>query len=185
MGAMRRAALKTSVATALTTAMLLGGPGLSAVAEPAAATVPVPATVPVSAAGPAARGIAPEADVAHHGRVSLWGDRLGVLLRSGNRGPSRVEDVTVRLRFSVPLAAGQELPQNCLRGGARTVLCGTGPLNGAGEARRTAVGLRLVGRPAEVVVRVDTLWNGGASDRNRRNDTHQVLAPATGDAYAF
>ncbi|MET9593502.1 hypothetical protein ABZY45_21635 [Streptomyces sp. NPDC006516] len=183
MGVMRRAALKASVATALTTAMVFGGPGLSAVAEPAAVAGPVSAAV--SVAEPAARRIVPEADVAHHGRVSLWGDRLGVLLRSGSRGPSRVEDVTVRLRFSVPLAAGQELPRNCLRGGARTVLCGTGPLTAAGEARRTAVGLHLVGRPAEVVVRVDTLWNGGASDRNRRNDTHQVLAPATGDAYAF
>lgn len=172
MGVTRRAVLKTSAATVLTAALVLGGPGLAAVAEP------------VAGAG-AARGIAPEADVAHHGRVSLWGDRLGVLVRTGNRGPSRLEDVTVRLRFSVPLAAGQELPQGCLRSGGRTVLCGTGPLTAAGPARRTTVGLRLVGRPAEVVVRVDTLWNGGASDRNRRNDTHQVLALATGDAYAF
>ncbi|MFE5240808.1 MULTISPECIES: hypothetical protein [unclassified Streptomyces] len=167
MGVTRRAVLKMSVATALTAAVVLGGPGLSAVAEPAP------------------RGIAPEADTAHHGRVSLWGDRLGVLLRTGNRGPSPLADVTVRLRFSVPLAAAQQLPPGCLRGDSRTVLCSTGPLPAAGEARRTTVGLRLTGRPAEVVVRVDTLWNGGASDRNRRNDTHEVLAPATGDRYAF
>ena len=66
------------------------------------------------------------------------------------------------------------------------MLCGTGPLRvRPATARRTALGLRLAGRPEEVVVRVDTVWNGGASDRNRRNDTHEVLALSTGDAYAF
>ncbi|MFD6279913.1 hypothetical protein ACFWFI_30760 [Streptomyces sp. NPDC060209] len=162
----RRAVLKVPAVAAMAAAVVLG-PGLSAVAEPAP------------------RGIAPEADVAHHGRVSLQEERMGVQLRTGNRGPSPLADATVRLRFSVPLAARQRLPEGCLRSSSRTVLCGTGPLRVAGEARRTALGLRFTGRPAEVVVRVDTVWNGGASDRNRRNDTHEVLVLSTNDAYAF
>lgn len=36
-----------------------------------------------------------------------------------------------------------------------------------------------------MVVRVDTWWNGGATDRNRTNNEHVVLALDTGDAYAF
>ncbi|MFJ8863338.1 hypothetical protein ACIRD8_33595 [Streptomyces sp. NPDC102451] len=162
----RGAVLRVPAVAAMAAAVVLG-PGLSAVAEPAPP------------------GFAPEADVSHHGRVSLHEERLEIQLRTGNRGPSPLADVTVRLRFSVPLAAGQRLPRGCLRGDSRAVLCGTGPLGVAGEARRTALGLRLMGRPAEVVVRVDTVWNGGASDRNRRNDTHEVLALSTGDAYAF
>ncbi|WP_405663811.1 hypothetical protein OG379_17435 [Streptomyces sp. NBC_01166] len=162
----RRAVLNVPAVTAMVAAVVLG-PWLSAVAEPAP------------------RGIAPEADVSHHGRVSLQEERIGIQLRTGNRGPSPLDDATVRLRFSVPLAPWQRLPQGCLRSDSRTVLCGTGPLRVAAEARRTALGLRLTSRPAEVVVRVDTLWNGGASDRNRRNDTHEVLALSTGDAYAF
>ncbi|MGW0788882.1 hypothetical protein ACWD04_11650 [Streptomyces sp. NPDC002911] len=164
MRVMRGAVLKVAAAAAVA---VVGGPGLSAVAEPAA------------------RGIAPEADVFHHGRVSLGEERIEVQLRTGNRGPSPLADATVRLRFSVPLVAGQRLPEACLRSGSRTVLCGTGPLSVAGEARRISLGLRLVGRPAEVVVRVDTVWNGGASDRNRRNDTHEVPALSTGDASVF
>ncbi|MFJ8979623.1 hypothetical protein [Streptomyces sp. NPDC102282] len=167
----RRAVLKVPAVTALMAVVVLG-PGLSAVAEPASR-------------GITPRGIAPEADVSHHGRVSLAEERIGIQLRTGNRGPSPLADATVRLRFSAPLATWQRLPQGCMRGGASTVLCETGPLRVAGDARRTALGLRLAGRPAEVVVRVDTVWNGGASDRNRRNDTHEVLVLSTGDAYVF
>ncbi|MDF6020384.1 hypothetical protein [Streptomyces sp. JH34] len=161
-----RGVRKVAAVAAVAVVVVLG-PGLSAVAEPAP------------------RGFAPEADVAHHGRVSLREERIEVRLRTGNRGPSPLADATVRLRFSAPLAVGQLLPQGCLRSGSRTVLCGTGPLGVSGEARRTALGLRLTGRPAEVAVRVDTVWNGGASDRNRRNDTHEVLVLSTGDAYVF
>ncbi|WP_329038387.1 hypothetical protein OHT61_14065 [Streptomyces sp. NBC_00178] len=174
--------IKPAVA-AMAMAVVLG-PGLSAVAGPAPERA-APAGTDIAAKGTAAKGIAPEADVSHHGHVSLEGPRLGVLLRTGNRGPSPLEDVTVRLRVSVPLAAAQRLPRGCLRSGSRTVLCGTGALPVAGIARRTTVVLGLSGRPSEVVVRVDTVWNGGASDRNPRNSTHEVLAPSTGDAYVF
>ncbi|MFJ9059893.1 hypothetical protein [Streptomyces sp. NPDC102409] len=172
----RGAVLKVPVVTALMTVVVLG-PGLSAVAEPAPRGIAPEESAP--------RGVAPEADVSHHGRVSLAEERIGIQLRTGNRGPSPLVDATVRLRFSAPLATWQRLPEGCMRGGTSTVLCETGPLRVAGDARRTALGLRLAGRPAEVVVRVDTVWNGGASDRNRRNDTHEVLALSTGDAYVF
>ncbi|MEU9320823.1 hypothetical protein [Streptomyces sp. NPDC048295] len=94
--------------------------------------------------------------------------------------------MTVRVRTSVALAARQELPRSCLQSDRWTVLCRTGALHADGaEERRLALDLRLVGRPDEVVVRVDTLWNGGATDRNPANNDHEVLAPATGDEYVF
>lgn len=167
-------------AVAAVVAAVVLGPGLSAVAEPASRAVAAP-----EAGRSVSRAVAPEADVAHHGRISLREGRIEVRLRTGNRGPSPLADATVRLRFSAPLASWQPLPGGCLRADSRTVLCGTGPLRVAEAARRTALELRLTGRPAEVTVRVDTLWNGGASDRNRRNDAHEVLVLSTGDAYAF
>ncbi|MCX4395940.1 hypothetical protein OG887_17770 [Streptomyces sp. NBC_00053] len=131
-------------------------------------------------------GIAPEADVSHHGHVLLWGAGLKVRMRTENHGPSSLTGVTVRVRISVALAGRQELPQSCLRADRRTVLCRTGSLRADGvQERRLALELRLAGRPDEVVVRVDTLWNGGATDRNPRNNDHKVLAPATGDEYVF
>ncbi|MFI9629507.1 hypothetical protein [Streptomyces sp. NPDC052042] len=131
-------------------------------------------------------GIAPEADVSHHGHVSLWGTGLGVWVQSRNHGPSNLDGVTVRVRTSVPLFGHQELSQGCLQADHRTVLCRTGALRAdAREARQLALGLQLAGRPDEVVVRIDTLWNGGATDRNPENNEHEVLAPATGDEYVF
>ncbi|MFF3783691.1 hypothetical protein [Streptomyces sp. NPDC001933] len=130
--------------------------------------------------------IAPEADVAHHGHVLLWGAGLKVRVRTENHGPSNLAGVTVRVRTSVALAGGQELPQGCLQADRRTVLCRTGGLRADGaQERRLALELRLVARPDEVVVRVDTLWNGGAADRNPGNNDHEVLALATGDEYVF
>ncbi|RDV49566.1 hypothetical protein DDV98_22830 [Streptomyces sp. IB2014 011-12] len=141
------------------------------------------ASAPGAAAAPAAP--VPRADLSHHGHVSLWGDHIAIRIRSENRGPSDVTASTVRLRFSAPLAASQELPYGCLRGGKATVLCETGGLRSAGGARQTALDLTLAGSPDEVVVRLDTVWSGGARDTDRTNDVHEVLAPATGDAYAF
>ncbi|MFF1646124.1 hypothetical protein [Streptomyces sp. NPDC058240] len=126
------------------------------------------------------------ADVVHHGHVLLWGAALGVRVRTENHGPSSLAGVTVRVRTSVALAGRQELPQSCLQADRWTVLCRTGALHADGaEERRLALELRLAERPDEVVVRVDTLWNGGATDRNPRNNDHEVLAPATGDEYVF
>ncbi|MER5358038.1 hypothetical protein [Streptomyces sp. NPDC002785] len=138
------------------------------------------------APGAGAGGIAPEADVSLHGHVSLWGTGLGVWVRSQNRGPSNLAGVTVRVRTSVSLSGRQELPGSCLQADPRTVLCRTDALRAdATEGRQLALELQLAGRPDEVVVRVDTLWNGGATDRNQKNNNHEVLAPATGDEYVF
>ncbi|MFJ4826471.1 hypothetical protein ACIP5L_24715 [Streptomyces bacillaris] len=172
--------------------------GRAAPAAPAAEAVPVvdavPAAeaVPVVDAAPAAGAVpavpaapAPSADLAHHGYVSVWGDHVAIRIRSENLGPSDVAASTVRLRFSEPLAVRQELPHGCLRSGRATVLCETGGLRSRGGARQTALDLRLASSHDEVVVRLDTVWNGGARDADRTNDAHEVLAPATGDAYAF
>ncbi|MEV0783187.1 hypothetical protein AB0I52_09415 [Streptomyces sp. NPDC050423] len=142
---------------------------------------PVPPTV-----SPVVRSVEPQADVSHHGHVSLWGTGLGVWLVSRNSGPSDLAGTTVRLRMSVPLSGRQELPAQCLQADRQTVLCRTGPLRADGsQQRQLALELQLLGRPAEVVVRIDTAWNGGATDLNTKNSEHEVLAPATGDEYVF
>ncbi|MGW8333478.1 hypothetical protein ACWGLE_36935 [Streptomyces sp. NPDC055897] len=133
----------------------------------------------------AASGAGAEADVAYHGHVSLWNGRVGVWLTTDNHGPAQVSGATVRLRFSVPLDPGATLPPSCLRGGPATLLCGTGSMRAAGSGVRLALDVAVAGDPAEVALDIDTAWNGGANDRNPANNTHRVLAPATGDPYSF
>ncbi|MGW8725258.1 hypothetical protein ACWGNF_04360 [Streptomyces sp. NPDC055808] len=133
----------------------------------------------------AASGAGAEADVAYHGHVSLWNGRVGVWLTTDNHGPAQVSGATVRLRFSVPLDPGATLPPSCLRGGPATLLCGTGSMRAAGSGVRLALDVAVTGDPAEVALDIDTAWNGGANDRNPANNTHRVLAPATGDPYSF
>ncbi|MFI6939098.1 hypothetical protein ACIBI4_07495 [Streptomyces sp. NPDC050418] len=151
------------------------GAGLAA-ATVAAAVLAV--AVPAEAA-------APEADVAYHGYASLWEGRLGIWLTPQNHGPAGVNDATVRLRYSVPLASRQKLPEQCLRGGPRTVLCSTGEIKAGGWSDELALDLKLKGVPEEATVRIDTLWNGGVSDRNAENNRHKVLTLDTGDSYFF
>ncbi|MET7715076.1 hypothetical protein [Streptomyces sp. NPDC005407] len=138
-----------------------------------------------TSAGAGERAIAPEADVAHHGHVSLASGRLGVSLVTENHGPSSLANATVWLSFSVRLPAAQALPAGCLWAGDELVLCATGPLRAAGRGHRVTLDLRTVGTPDEVIVRVGTQWNGGATDRNPDNNEHEVLVPATGDRYMF
>ncbi|WP_267244958.1 hypothetical protein [Streptomyces sp. PR69] len=154
--------------------------GLWAVSGAAALVVGAAAS-----AGAGGRVIAPEADVAHHGSVTLLDGRLDVSLHSRSHGPASLDGATVRLRFSEPLAGAQKLPGQCLWGGDRVVLCGTGELRAGGAAQQVRLDLRTVGAPDEVIVKIDTMWNGGATDRNPSNNEHQVLAPATGDPYVF
>ncbi|MFD5427053.1 hypothetical protein [Streptomyces sp. NPDC127084] len=127
----------------------------------------------------------PEADTAHHGHAVLWDGLLDVWLESENHGPDGVPDATVRLTFSVPSGADASLPESCLRAGHRTILCRTGELRAASTGQGRALRLQLAGAPAEVVIGVSTVWNGGAADLNRPNDHHTVLVPATGDRYTF
>ncbi|MFD4247173.1 hypothetical protein ACFWP3_37135 [Streptomyces sp. NPDC058525] len=130
-------------------------------------------------------GAGPEADVAYHGRVSLAHGRLRIWLVPQNEGPSALPNTTVRVRLSADLADRQELSEGCARVGPREVVCETGPLPLRGRGRHIGLLLELRERAPEVVVRVDTWWNGGATDRNHANDEHVVLALDTGDAYAF
>ncbi|MFF8830776.1 hypothetical protein [Streptomyces sp. NPDC015131] len=189
MVAMRGALLVMSVA--LATAVCAGGTGTAAVPEAApAAGAPVPAAlvappkvaVPAALAAPA---VAPEADVSHHGHLSLVDGRLGVVLLSENRGPSALGDSTVRLTLSAPLATGHEMPERCVVGGEREVLCSTGPLAADGTRHETALTLRTTGAPQELTARIATAWNGGATDRNPADNDHRVLVLATGDPYVF
>ncbi|MFG2984025.1 hypothetical protein ACGFYQ_22685 [Streptomyces sp. NPDC048258] len=136
-------------------------------------------------AGAAPVDAGPEADVAYHGRVSLAHAQLRIWLVPQNEGPSALPNATVRLRLSVPLADRQELAAGCARAGLREVVCETGALPLHGRGRHIGLALGLWEPVSEVVVRVDTWWNGGATDRNLANNEHVVLALDTGDSYAF
>ncbi|MER5961879.1 hypothetical protein [Streptomyces sp. NPDC002057] len=146
------------------------------------ATVVSGAGASAGAVGPV---VAPEADVAHHGHVSLWGGGVGVWLVSENLGPSDLSQATVRLAFSEPMAGGQELPQACLWSSDRVVSCRTGELRVAGGGGELAFDLRTAGFPDELTVDITTAWRDGATDRNPVNDRHRVLVLATGDPYVF
>ncbi|MFH9546912.1 hypothetical protein ACIBAH_15750 [Streptomyces sp. NPDC051445] len=147
----------------------------------------------VSAAGAAAgdarggaRGGATEADLSYHGSAVMEGGRIDVRLTPRNHGPGNVSDSTVRLRWSLPLAAGaQRLPAGCARTGRQEVVCRTGALAADGLGDAIALRVWLRGRPTEVTMDIDTLWGGGAVDRNRSNDRQQVLVLDSGDSYFF
>ncbi|WP_445401970.1 hypothetical protein ACSMX9_10975 [Streptomyces sp. LE64] len=126
-----------------------------------------------------------EADLAQHGAVTLAGGRVDLVLVPQNHGPSDVDGATVRLDWSVPLAVEQALPGACVRAGRASVLCRTGALTAGGLGERVEVGLVLRGAPAEVTLRIDTPWRGGAQDTNPDNDVHEVLVLDTGDVYRF
>ncbi|WP_369144851.1 hypothetical protein [Streptomyces sp. R44] len=147
-----------------------------------AAVVVMGAGVPAGAAGRVARG---EADLSHHGQISLWDGRVGVWLVSENHGPSDVSQATVRLAFSAPMAGGQELPPACLWSSDRVVSCRTGALRAAGGSGELALDLRTAALPDEMTVEIATVWRDGVADRNPRNDRHRVLVLATGDPYVF
>ncbi|MGW0749971.1 hypothetical protein [Streptomyces sp. NPDC002587] len=173
---MRRVAVRSVVLAGL---LVLGG-GLPA---GAASEGPVPTGPVLAALDPAEDG--PEADVAYHGRVSLAHAHLRILMVPQNEGPSALPNATVRLRLSAALADRQELAPGCARAGLREVVCETGPLPLHGRGRHIGLALALREPAPEVVVRVDTWWNGGATDRNLENNEHVVLALDTGDSYAF
>ncbi|MET9604564.1 hypothetical protein ABZZ17_05785 [Streptomyces sp. NPDC006512] len=136
-------------------------------------------------AGQAEALVGPEADVAYHGRVALTPGQLRVWTVPENEGPSALPNATLRIRLSVDLADRQDLAGGCARAGLREVVCETGALPEHGRGRHIGLLLNLRERPSEVVVRIDTWWNGGATDRNSTNNDHVVLALDTGDDYAF
>ncbi|WP_367321516.1 hypothetical protein [Streptomyces sp. HUAS ZL42] len=148
----------------------------------AAAMVAVGGVAGAPAAG-AAEG--PEADLAFHGAASLASGRVDVRFTPRNHGPSAVSDVTVRLRWSEPPADRQVLPDGCARSGAREVVCRVGALGPDELGEPIHVRVRLRGTPSEVMLEIDTVWNGGTVDRNRANDRQRVLVLETGDSYHF
>ncbi|WP_328495722.1 hypothetical protein OHS59_25545 [Streptomyces sp. NBC_00414] len=162
---------------------ILGVLGTAAAVAATAATVGV-----LAVAGPAvaaSSAVAPEADLAFHGRLWMDGGRVELRMTPQNHGPFGVADATVRLRWSAPLADDQRLPAGCARSGARTVLCRTGVLPADGWGRTLTMTVRLKGEPPEVRLGIDTVWGGGAVDRNHRNDRQEVLVLDTGDSYVF
>ncbi|MGW1870342.1 hypothetical protein ACWCPS_32955 [Streptomyces mauvecolor] len=146
---------------------------------------PVVRPAPPLAGDTAAGSAAAEADVSYHGHVSFWNGHVGIWLTTANHGPAPVSGATLRLRFSVPLASGATLPPSCLRTGPAEVHCGTGSMRAAGTGVQLAMDVATVGTRAEMGLDIDTVWNGGASDRNPANNTHRVLTLATGDPYTF
>jgi len=127
----------------------------------------------------------PEADLAYHGAASMDRGTVDVRFTPRNHGPSAVSDVTVRLRWSARLADEQVLPMGCARSEERVVLCRVGALAADDMGEQIELRVRLVGAPSEVLVELDTVWSGGAVDRNRVNDRQRVLVLDTGDEYYF
>ena len=152
----------------------LGAAVVVAAAGPAAAT---PAAAPVV-------GAAAAADLAYHGHLSMTGGRVVLRMTPHNHGPSDVADATVQLRWSVPLADEQRLPDGCARAAERAVVCRTGPLPADGWGETIAMTVRLRGTPPEVTLGIDTVWGGGV-DRNHHNDRQKALVLDTGDTYGF
>ncbi|MFI5621534.1 hypothetical protein [Streptomyces sp. NPDC051567] len=180
--AVRRGAVRSVVVAGLLVLGAGAGAGTPAWAGPVRG--PVPGSGSGGSAGP--RVVAgPEADVSYHGRVALARGTLRILLLPENDGPAALPNATVRLRLSADLADRQELAPGCARAGHREVVCETGPLPSQGRGRHIGIALDLRERVPEVVVRVDTWWNGGATDRDRANNEHVVLALDTGDPYTF
>lgn len=143
------------------------------------------AAVAAAGAGVGVGAAPPEVDLAYHGHVSYWGDELTIRVTSENHGPTAVRDATLRIRVSVPLAVGVQLPPQCLQSGNTEVLCRTGRLAAGATSSETLLRLTTVGGHDEVAVDTDTAWTGGGTDGNPENQRHHVLAPATGDDYAF
>ncbi|MFE2213671.1 hypothetical protein ACFW93_17140 [Streptomyces canus] len=135
--------------------------------------------------GTAVAAAVPEADLAYHGAASMAGGRVDVRFTPRNHGPAAVPDATVRLRWSEPLVDGQTFPEGCARSAARVVLCRVGALAADGVGKRVEMWVRLRGVPSEVLLEIDTVWNGGTVDRNRENDRQRVLVLDSGDAYHF
>ncbi|MFE0508374.1 hypothetical protein [Streptomyces sp. NPDC058964] len=145
----------------------------------------VPVAVVVAVAGPARAGGTPEADLEYHGSAVMSGDRMDVRLVPGNHGPSAVDEASVQLRWSVPLADRQSLPDGCVRTGERVVVCGTGALPADGLGKPIDLGVVLKDGAPEVTLEIDTAWSDGTVDANRSNDQARVLVLDTGDAYVF
>ncbi|MFG2728980.1 hypothetical protein [Streptomyces canus] len=145
----------------------------------------VAAAAVVLGGGTAVAAAGPEADLAYHGVASMAGGQVDVRFTPRNHGPAAVPDATVRLRWSEPLVDRQTLPEGCARSAERVVLCRVGAPAADGMGERVEMRVRLRGVPSEVLLEIDTVWNGGTVDRNRENDRQRVLVLDSGDEYYF
>ncbi|GAA4793966.1 MULTISPECIES: hypothetical protein [Streptomyces] len=159
------------------------GPWLRPAADPEPGASPGPADPEPGA--PPEDAVAPEADIAHHGRITLDDGRLDLVVVSRNHGPSSLRGVTLRVELSAAPAGELRMPEQCLREAERVVLCAVGPLHADGTGRTTVLSATAPAASSEMTVRVSTAWSGGATDRNPGNDEHRVLVLATGDPYVF
>ncbi|WP_327284753.1 MULTISPECIES: hypothetical protein [unclassified Streptomyces] len=180
---MRRSAVRSVVVAGLLVLGVSGGSGVSRASGVSGASEVSWASGIPRVSGSARSG--PEADVAYHGRVSLEQGRLRVWVVPQNEGPAALANATLRVRLSADLADRQELAEGCVRAGLRELVCETGALPLHGRGRHIGLLLALKEPVPEVMVRIDTWWNGGASDRDLSNNQHAVLALDTGDSYAF
>ncbi|WP_031478126.1 hypothetical protein [Streptomyces bicolor] len=138
----------------------------------------------VVAVGGAAPGVGavggPEAPLAYHGSVALAAGKADVRFAPHRpaSGGAPGGKVTVRLRWSVPLADRQALPRGCVRAESRVLLCRVGGPDADGVGQRVGLRVRLRDAPSEVELELDTV-HGAPSGRQR------VLVLDTGDTYYF
>ena len=135
--------------------------------------------------GTAVAGDGAEADLAYHGVAVMSGGRMELRFTPRNHGPEAVPDATVRLRWSEPLVDRQVLPDGCAREAERVVVCRVGALAADSVGERVELRVRLRGVPSEVLLEIDTVWDGGTVDLNRANDRQRVLVLDSGDEYYF
>ncbi|GAA4066236.1 hypothetical protein [Streptomyces shaanxiensis] len=142
-------------------------------------------------------GVAPEAGavggaeegLAYHGSVLLSAGLADVRFAPHRPKPDAAADaeVTVRLRWSVPLADLQELPRGCVRAESRVLMCRVGAPDADGVGQWVELRVRLQGAPSEVLVDFDTLQSGqqAGGQTGEQSGRQRVLALDTGDTYYF
>ncbi|MEU8585708.1 hypothetical protein AB0C59_01650 [Streptomyces sp. NPDC048664] len=125
--------------------------------------------------------------LAYHGYVDMGRGEVNVRLTPWNSGAAPVVGATVRLRWSVPLADEQRLPDGCERHDATSVvLCRAGAVAGHGRGAEIHVRVRLADPTAdEVSMEIDSLAAGDAADRDPGADRQQVVVLETGVRYTF
>lgn len=143
----------------------------------------------------------PEAGLAYHGSVLLTAGQADVRFAPHHLGPGAVPGgkVTVRLRWSVPLADRQALPRGCVRAESRVLMCRVGAPDADGVGQRVELRVRLRDAPSEVLVEFDTVQSSQQSGQQNgreageqtgeqtgeRAGQQRVLALDTGDTYYF
>ncbi|AZQ40613.1 hypothetical protein EJ357_26615 [Streptomyces cyaneochromogenes] len=138
-----------------------------------------------------------EEGLAYHGSVLLSGGLADVRFAPHRSKPDAAAGakVTVRLRWSVPLADRQALPRGCVRAEPRVLMCRIGAPDADGVGQQVGLRVRLQGAPSEVLVDFDTLQSGGQADDQtggqsgeqggEQTGRQRVLALDTGDTYYF